>query len=58
MQDDREDLRLRPDGSIDTAYYMALGRRCRSDAAHDGLRAALERAPRAVGAPRPVAVAT
>jgi hypothetical protein len=26
--------RLRPDGSIDTAYYMALGRHRRSEAAH------------------------
>ena len=26
--------RLRPDGSIDTAYYMARGRRLRSQAAH------------------------
>lgn len=29
-----EDIRLRPDGSIDTAYYMARGRRERSQQAH------------------------
>ncbi len=27
-------IRRRPDGSIDTAHYMAKGRTCRSDAAH------------------------
>ncbi len=27
-------LRLRPDGSIDTAYYMERGRRARSEQAH------------------------
>ncbi|MGP6088860.1 hypothetical protein [Antarctobacter jejuensis] len=27
-------IRTRPDGSIDTAYYMARGRRMRSEAAH------------------------
>lgn len=30
---DRTDIRLRPDGSIDTRYYMALGRQRRSEAA-------------------------
>lgn len=46
------DIRLRPDGSIDTAYYLARGRQARSDQArkmvksvfpdkrsHHGLRA-------------------
>ncbi|MBW4982230.1 hypothetical protein KZZ07_06700 [Mameliella sp. CS4] len=33
QQDDT--IRTRPDGSIDTAYYMARGRHMRSQAAHD-----------------------
>lgn len=32
------DIRTRTDGSIDTGYYMARGRRMRSEAAHDMLR--------------------
>ncbi|WP_420324974.1 hypothetical protein [Mameliella sp.] len=32
QQNDR--IRTRPDGSIDTAYYMARGRHMRSQAAH------------------------
>ncbi len=32
-------IRCRPDGSIDTAHYMALGRRCRSMTARDLVRA-------------------
>lgn len=31
-------IKTRPDGSIDTSYYMAQGRVARSDAAHDALR--------------------
>lgn len=34
MTRDTQTLRTRPDGSIDTAYYMARGRRLRSEAAH------------------------
>lgn len=34
MTRDTQTLRTRPDGSIDTAYYMARGRRMRSEAAH------------------------
>lgn len=36
-----EDIRLRPDGSIDTAYYMARGRHARSQQAHRMARACL-----------------
>ena len=32
------DIRRRPDGSIDTAHYIAKGRAERSQAAHDILR--------------------
>jgi hypothetical protein len=38
--------RLRPDGSIDTAYYMALGRHRRSEAAHAMAGAAVLHPPR------------
>ncbi|WP_323769188.1 hypothetical protein [Antarctobacter sp.] len=31
-------IRTRPDGSIDTAYYMARGRVMRSEAAHAMVR--------------------
>ena len=37
----RDPIRTRPDGSIDTAHYMAVGRACRSEAAHDMVRAAV-----------------
>ena len=33
-----DDLRLRPDGSIDTAFYMTRGRHIRSRHAHALLR--------------------
>ena len=50
-------IRTRPDGSIDTAYYMALGRTRRSEAAHDMVRAAFgwparRRHPRFLGLQR------
>lgn len=32
-------IKTRPDGSIDTAHYMRLGRQARSQAAHDLARA-------------------
>jgi hypothetical protein len=38
MEDDMtepQEIRHRPDGSIDTGFYMARGRRLRSEAAHD-----------------------
>jgi hypothetical protein len=37
-------IKTRPDGSIDTNFYMARGRHMRSEAAHDmaaGLRSAI-----------------
>ena len=34
MSIDTDTPRLRPDGSIDTAFYMARGRRIRSETAH------------------------
>ncbi|MBY6114719.1 hypothetical protein KUW09_09590 [Mameliella alba] len=34
MTHQQENIRTRADGSIDTAYYMARGRRLRSEAAH------------------------
>lgn len=37
---DQTEIRRRPDGSIDTAFYMARGRKMRSQAAHDLLRPA------------------
>ncbi|MDF0602731.1 hypothetical protein P1J78_18480 [Psychromarinibacter sp. C21-152] len=40
------DIRRRPDGSIDTAHYMAKGRRRRSEAAHRLTAAAPRRARR------------
>ncbi len=36
-----QDIRRRPDGSIDTGFYMARGRRLRSEAAHDMAGSAL-----------------
>lgn len=38
-------IRHRPDGSIDTAYYMAHGRRLRSEAAHRMARGPEEHRP-------------
>jgi hypothetical protein len=32
--DNTQDIRRRPDGSIDTSHYMAQGRQARSQAAH------------------------
>ncbi len=43
------DIRLRPDGSIDTAYYMARGRHMRSEAAHELMGTKTERRPRRRG---------
>ena len=34
MSHQKQDIRLRPDGSIDTAYYMSRGRKRRSETAH------------------------
>lgn len=34
----KNDIRLRPDGSIDTGHYMAIGRRMRSERAHEMAR--------------------
>lgn len=34
-------IKTRPDGSINTAHYIRLGRMARSQAAHDMARAAL-----------------
>ncbi|MDU8911538.1 hypothetical protein [Aestuariicoccus sp. MJ-SS9] len=39
---DTSSIRLRPDGSIDTAYYMARGRAQRSEAAHRMFRGSPE----------------
>jgi hypothetical protein len=33
-QDHDDNIRLRPDGSIDTGYYMKIGRDLRSEQAH------------------------
>lgn len=41
MTIDTDDIRLRPDGSIDTAYYLARGRRERARQAHRMARACL-----------------
>lgn len=38
-------IRLRPDGSIDTAHYIALGRVSRSETAHDLAKALRPEAP-------------
>lgn len=51
------DIRLRPDGSIDIAYYMRRGRRVRSRQAHQ-MAASLRNRIRAVlrmpeGSPKP-----
>lgn len=35
-----QDFKLRPDGSIDTAYYMEIGRQMRSEQAHKMLKSA------------------
>ena len=32
---DTAEIRRRPDGSIDTAHYLARGRSCRAEAARD-----------------------
>ena len=37
---DTTSIRYRPDGSIDTEFYIAKGRRHRSEAAHDTAKAA------------------
>lgn len=36
-----DQIKTRPDGSIDTAHYMRLGRIARSQAAHDMARSVL-----------------
>lgn len=36
-------IRYRPDGSIDTAHYLAIGRDLRSGAAHDLFHGAVAR---------------
>lgn len=41
-------LRRRPDGSLDTAHYMAQGRTRRSEAAHDFARTTASAPPRSV----------
>lgn len=49
MTDHDTPIRYRPDGSIDTAYYMQQGRRLRSEKAHQMLgtdRAQEEQTPR------------
>jgi hypothetical protein len=33
QQFDTPEIKRRPDGSIDTAHYMRIGRQCRSDQA-------------------------
>jgi len=45
---DTSHIRLRKDGSIDTAYYMARGRVSRSQAAHDAARNVTKGSRRAV----------
>jgi hypothetical protein len=35
---DKTTIRRRPDGSIDTDYYVAKGRRYRSEKAHDAAK--------------------
>jgi hypothetical protein len=42
-------IRYRPDGSIDTAHYMAIGRGMRSEAAHGMARGAKRRASGLLG---------
>lgn len=46
-------IKTRPDGSIDTAHYMRLGRMARSQAAHDIARLAFPRTPSGAGSRRP-----
>ena len=45
MSNSQQDIRVRPDGSIDTAYYMSRGRKHRSETAHTLFRRILS--PRA-----------
>ena len=45
-QDTDTPIRRRPDGSIDTAYYMARGRRQRSETFHQASRRAGRTLPR------------
>lgn len=45
-------IKTRPDGSIDTAHYIRLGRMARSQAAHDMARAALPNRSSHMGARR------
>ncbi|MDG4648490.1 hypothetical protein P6F26_08530 [Roseibacterium sp. SDUM158017] len=47
---DTRTIRRRPDGSIDTAFYMNAGRRHRSEAAH-GIAGRAARRTRSASAP-------
>jgi hypothetical protein len=46
MTRSKDSLRTRPDGSIDTGFYMARGRHMRSEAAHALLRPEPKQSPR------------
>lgn len=41
QHDDTTQIKRRPDGSIDTAYYMAIGRQERAAQAHNLAKASL-----------------
>lgn len=43
QHDDFEPIKFRPDGSIDTAHYMAIGRQKRADQAKKLAKATLPR---------------
>lgn len=45
-------IKTRPDGSIDTAHYMRIGRLARSQAAHDLARAVVPQQTSRSGATR------
>lgn len=49
QRDDTQTIRYRPDGSIDTAYYMQIGRQERSGQAHKLAKSVLPK-PRRVSA--------
>lgn len=45
----QDQIRRRPDGSIDSAHYLALGRHCRSRACRRNGKALLNRAAAILG---------
>lgn len=50
--EDLSRIRLRPDGSIDTAWYMMRGRRLRGEQAYRLMGADLDTRPRRTPRPR------